>query len=797
MHSSRRESLKAAALVRVLVALALTFFGLAVLPALPVPASALAEFNVRDYGATGNGSTNDDDAIDRAISDASAAVGGVVVFPSGRYRSRSVHLKSNVTLRLDSGAVLLAAGGGMDAPEPNPAYDDYQDFGHSHFHNSLMWGHGITDFHITGAGTIDGDGKLSTSNSPPSGAGNKALALTECSNVSISGVTFRRGGHFAILMNGCHDVAIDNLKTVWAGSGVRDGVNIINSWNVTVADSRIESNDDAIVLKSDFALGHTYTSQNIRVRDTTVYSHENNALQFGSETCGNFRDIRFDGITVLGAGKAGIGMVSMDGAIIEDVHYTNVTLTKTTTPIFMKIGERKRCPGSPPAGRIRNIHLTNVTGSDLTAPEPGPVTGGPELTSTITGTPAVDIGPDITLTGVKLTVPGGHPASDATIVPGEFLTSYPPRDYGTRPSYGFWARHVQGLTFDGGSEVRFQSNDNRPAFIADDGANIRFDGVIAQRGSGSAYDAGVSGVNGYLVTGATTSGGTLRVRATDSTPIGGDPVSLYGEAESGTVTAPMQIQSDPAASAGSYVTVAAGNNSQSTAPATGHANVTFTVPSAGSFRVFARVVAPTTSDDSFWVRADGGAWTNWNGIPPGSAWHWATVPVTYGLTAGGHTVTFAYREDGARLDRIAISSDPAFVPSDGPAPAPVRLEAEDATISQGAVESNHPGFTGTGFVNYDNVTGSSVEFTVTAATAGNATATLRYANGTTANRPMDIAVNGTVVSAARAFNGTGAWTTWATTTLTVPLAAGANTLRATAVTAGGGPNLDHLDLVGP
>ncbi|MEU0570720.1 carbohydrate-binding protein, partial [Nonomuraea sp. NPDC005983] len=111
---------------------------------------------------------------------------------------------------------------------------------------------------------------------------------------------------------------------------------------------------------------------------------------------------------------------------------------------------------------------------------------------------------------------------------------------------------------------------------------------------------------------------------------------------------------------------------------------------------------------------------------------------------------------------------------------------------QGAVESNHTGFTGTGFVNYDNVTGSYVEFTVTAAAAGNATLTFRYANGTTANRPMDITVNGAVASSGLAFDPTTTWDTWATTSITVPLNAGSNTIRATATTAGGGPNLDRI-----
>lgn len=133
----------------------------------------------------------------------------------------------------------------------------------------------------------------------------------------------------------------------------------------------------------------------------------------------------------------------------------------------------------------------------------------------------------------------------------------------------------------------------------------------------------------------------------------------------------------------------------------------------------------------------------------------------------------------------------AAVPAAGPAAATVH-EAETATVSRGLVESNHTGYTGSGFVNYDNTSGSYVEWTVNAAAAGSAVLTLRHANGSTANRPMTLTVNGSTVAANKAFHSTGSWTTWATTGLTASLKAGPNTIRATATSAAGGPNVDHL-----
>ncbi|CAG6392140.1 Carbohydrate binding protein with CBM6 domain [Actinacidiphila cocklensis] len=119
-------------------------------------------------------------------------------------------------------------------------------------------------------------------------------------------------------------------------------------------------------------------------------------------------------------------------------------------------------------------------------------------------------------------------------------------------------------------------------------------------------------------------------------------------------------------------------------------------------------------------------------------------------------------------------------------------QAEDARVSQGVFASDHTGYSGSGFVNYDNVTGGYVEWTFNSNAAATATLDLRYANGTAANRPMDIAVNGTVVSAGRAFDPTGSWDTWATSSLSVPLKSGTNTVRATATTSSGGPNVDKI-----
>ncbi len=172
------------------------------------------------------------------------------------------------------------------------------------------------------------------------------------------------------------------------------------------------------------------------------------------------------------------------------------------------------------------------------------------------------------------------------------------------------------------------------------------------------------------------------VVAVDNTAVkqalGFAPQSLWREAESAALTPPMQVVSDASAVGGAYVAVAPGNNSMTAAPAAGRAAFPFTLAAPGTFRIWGRVIAPTTSDDSFWLIMDGRTPILWNDITPGSTWHWAAARdsnhsnqlVQLSLAAGDHVLQVAYREDGAKLDRLLITSDSALTPSGAGNPAP-------------------------------------------------------------------------------------------------------------------------------
>ena len=160
----------------------------------------------------------------------------------------------------------------------------------------------------------------------------------------------------------------------------------------------------------------------------------------------------------------------------------------------------------------------------------------------------------------------------------------------------------------------------------------------------------VGTIGGGSTTTTTTSGST-----TTTTSGGGDNVWL--EAECGNVGSLWNIVSDGTASNDQYVTIQSGNNSTGSAPSSssGHITYTFNINSSSTYALWARVVTPNANDDSFWVQMDGGSWYQWNNIGPTSSWSWEECQ-SYTLNAGSHTLTIAYREDGAELDKLYIGN---------------------------------------------------------------------------------------------------------------------------------------------
>ncbi len=312
------------------------------------PARGLV-YDVATFGAAGDGKAVDTPAINRAIEDAAAAGGGTVYFRAGNYLCYSIRLKSRVAIYLDAGATIVAAdpasdsSHSYDSAESNAPWEDYQDYGHNHWHNSLIWGEGLEGISIGGPGLDLGQGVESglgtgAQVAEQPGVANKAIALKNCRNVLLRDFSILHGGHFGILATGVDNLSIDNLKI----DTNRDGMDIDCCRNVRIANCSVNSPwDDGICLKSSYALGYPRATEMVTIGNCLVTgSYEEGALldgtfkrfaadakvprtgriKFGTESNGGFKNIAISNCVFNGC--SGLAIEAVDGAVIEDVSVT-------------------------------------------------------------------------------------------------------------------------------------------------------------------------------------------------------------------------------------------------------------------------------------------------------------------------------------------------------------------------------------------------------------------------------------------------------------------------------------------
>jgi len=442
------------------------------------------DYNASFFGIKSNGTTLNTTSIQRAIDFISENGGGTLKFYVGRYLTGTIHMKSNVTLHLEEGAVLLGSTNINDYNVGTP-------------NNALVYAKGVKNVGITGKGVIDGQGKEVAYSlmdyihkgiikdpldyDRPRNNRPKAIYFRECNNVTIKHVTVKNSADWVQTYDQCEDVLIDSItvdsKVFWNN----DGIDIVDCKNFKLLNSYIDASDDAICLKSHDA---TKMNENIEIRNCVARSSAN-GIKFGTVSAGGYKNIRIINNRVYDTFRSAFTIATPDGGKVEDVLVDSLYAYNTGNAIYLRIGARwnKGRQGSIDGVTMQNIYIeVPADKPDVGYAFEGPVEDNPRNISpaSIVGLKGQPI-KNVVLRNVEIVYPGGSNPNYAfrgtspkelDSIP-EMEAAYPEfSQFKELPAWAFYLRHVDGVNFE---NVKFTAKDKeyRPAVVMDDVKNAQ------------------------------------------------------------------------------------------------------------------------------------------------------------------------------------------------------------------------------------------------------------------------------------------------------------------------------------
>ncbi|MCX5684815.1 MAG: glycoside hydrolase family 28 protein, partial [Planctomycetota bacterium] len=429
-----------------------------------------------------------------AIDECAAAGGGRVCLPAGTFLSGTLHLKSRVTLALEAGCTLLGSPNLADYPENVPAVRSYTD---NYVNRSLIAGEGLQRVAIVGQGTIDGNGgafRFKDYLTRP-----YVIRLVGCSDVLVEGVTLRNSPMWMQHYMACDRVTIRGVTAFNHVSYNNDGLDIDGCRDVIISDCRLDSDDDALCLKSTLER----PCENVAVTNCVLSSHCN-AFKMGTESNGGFRNITFSNSVITSPvgsktdygrarGLAGIALEIVDGGRLENVAVSNIVIQGVTSPIFLRLGNRARPfakgMAKPEVGTFRNVKLSHIV-----------ATGVSKTGCAVAGLPGHPI-EDVSLADILLSFEGGGTSEEAARAVPENPEKYPDCTmFGDLPAYGFYVRHARGIRL---TNVRLATEkpDLRPAIICDDVEGATLEALEAAWSPGAAPMLRFCQVRGAMIRG--------------------------------------------------------------------------------------------------------------------------------------------------------------------------------------------------------------------------------------------------------------------------------------------------------
>lgn len=442
------------------------------------------DYNASFFGIESNGTTLNTSSIQKAIDHIHENGGGRLVFSVGRFVTGTIYLKSNVTIHLGEGAVLLGS--------LNPF--DYDRHG---YWTAKIFAFDQENIGITGKGVIDGRGYQVSQNvlsmihkgvikgyglandRPKEGLRPHNIYFKDCKNVTIQDVIIKNPASWNMQYAQCKNLLVENVTVDSKNYWNNDGIDIVDCDSVIIRNNYFDASDDGICLKS-----HTvgYVCQNVEIYNNVIRSSAS-GIKFGTASAGGFKNIKITNNTIFDTYRSAITFAAVDGCSIENVTVDSLKVLNTGNVIFLRIGERR--PGKK--GSMKNISISNVyaeiaaTKADAGYPYEGPIEHLPRNISpaSIVGMPDVAI-ENVHLKNIEIHYPGGGNPHYAKVgldelnqIP-ELPSSYPEFSmFKELPAWGFYIRHAKGITFEN-VKLSCAQKDYRTAVVLDDVHDVNF-----------------------------------------------------------------------------------------------------------------------------------------------------------------------------------------------------------------------------------------------------------------------------------------------------------------------------------
>jgi hypothetical protein len=432
-----------------------------------------AIFDPHSFGAVGDGRAKDSPSVQRAIDACTAAGGGIVYLGPGTYLCGTVVLKSNVTLYLEAGAVLLGSG-------------DINDYQPKH----LVYASGVENVGLAGPGKIDGQGSafwvhVDRPPVPENQVWSDAIHLDwtrkkvpspmvefeSCTDVRITDVFLCNSPGWTLRPFNCDRVQIRGIvvkNLVYSPNS--DGIDPTGCQDLVISDCIIDTGDDAICIKSESLNGGPVRLTKNIVVTNCILTGCCNGFKFGTPTFGGFENITFsnsviynDDVPLPSRVIAGIQLSVVDGGWVDGVVISGIQMRRVRSPLCIRRGTRHTDHVTPQNG-LRGVVINGLHATDAI------------LTSSITGLPGLHV-EDVRLSDIRIaTVMPGKPDWVVHPVP-EVPADYPQsRMFGWLPASGLYVRHVHGLSM---RNVSFSApvEEWRPTLLFDDVQDLRCDSL--------------------------------------------------------------------------------------------------------------------------------------------------------------------------------------------------------------------------------------------------------------------------------------------------------------------------------